>query len=51
VEICALGVGLDLSTYYSRSLATGLPQSLNNELFFDIAQLIGGHRQHSKPAR
>lgn len=50
VEICALGVGLDLSTYYSRSLATVLPRSLNNELFFDIAQLIGGHRQHSKPA-
>ena len=45
VEICALGVGLDLSTYYSRSLVTGLPQSLNNELFFEIARLVGGHRQ------
>jgi cobaltochelatase CobT len=46
VEICALGVGLDLGAYYSRSLATELPQSLNNELFFEIAQLIGGHRRH-----
>lgn len=46
VKICALGVGLDLSTYYSRSLATELPQSLNNELFLEIAQLISGHRRH-----
>jgi cobaltochelatase CobT len=44
-EICALGVGLDLSTYYSRSLATSLPQSLNNALFFEIVQLIGGCRK------
>jgi cobaltochelatase CobT len=44
-EICALGVGLDLSTYYSRSLATSLPQSLNNALFFDIVRLITGRRK------
>lgn len=45
VEICGLGVGLDLSAYYRRSLATELPQSLNNELFSNIAQLIGGRRR------
>lgn len=45
VEICALGVGLDLSPYYTRSLATELPQSLNNRLFSDIAQLIGSHQR------
>jgi cobaltochelatase CobT len=46
VEICGLGIGLDLSAYYSRSLATNLPQSLTNDLFLEIAQLISGHRQH-----
>ena len=46
VEICGLGIGLDLSAYYSRSLATNLPQSLTNDLFSEIAQLIGGHRRH-----
>ncbi len=45
VEICALGVGLDLSAYYSRSLATTLPHSLNNELFAAIATMIGGRRR------
>lgn len=46
VEICGLGVGLDLSTYYSHSLATELPHSLNNALLFEVAQLIGArHRQ------
>ncbi|PHV13578.1 cobalt chelatase [Janthinobacterium sp. BJB303] len=42
VEICGLGLGLDLGAYYSRSLATSLPASLNNELFSEIAQLIAG---------
>lgn len=42
VEICGLGLGLDLGAYYSRSLAATLPASLNNELFSEIAQLIGG---------
>ncbi|HCE08603.1 MAG TPA: cobalt chelatase, partial [Oxalobacteraceae bacterium] len=45
VEICGLGVGLDLSAYYSRSLTTNLPHSLNNELFADIAQMIGGRQR------
>jgi cobaltochelatase CobT len=45
VEICGLGVGLDLSPYYSRSLAITLPESLNNELLTEIAQLIGVRRR------
>ena len=45
VEICGLGLGLDLGAYYSRSLATTLPASLNNELFGEIAQLIGGRKK------
>ena len=42
IEICGLGLGLDLGAYYSRSLATALPASLNNELFSEIAQLLAG---------
>lgn len=45
VEICGLGLGLDLGAYYSRSLATTLPASLNNELFSEIAQLLGGRKR------
>ncbi|MDI3297478.1 cobaltochelatase CobT-related protein [Janthinobacterium tructae] len=45
VEICGLGLGLDLGAYYSRSLATTLPASLNNELFSEIAQLLGGGKR------
>lgn len=46
VEILALGVGLDLGAFYRRSLATDLSRSLDNELFFEIVQLIGGrHRR------
>ncbi|MNM39215.1 Aerobic cobaltochelatase subunit CobT [compost metagenome] len=45
VEICGLGLGLDLGAYYSRSLATTLPASLNNELFSEIAQLLGGSKR------
>lgn len=46
VDILGLGVGLDLSPFYRRCLATDMTQALDNELFFDIAQLIGGrHRR------
>lgn len=45
VEICGLGLGLDLGAYYSRSLATTLPASLNNELFSEIAQLLSGRKR------
>ncbi len=41
VEILGLGVGLDLSPFYRRCLATDMSQTLDNALFFDIARLIG----------
>lgn len=43
VEILGLGVGLDLSPFYRRSLATDMTQGLENTLFTEIVQLIGGH--------
>lgn len=46
VEILGLGVGLDLSPFYRRCLATDMSQALDNTLFFEIVQLIGGrHRR------
>ena len=46
VEILGLGVGLDLSAYFSRCLATDLSNGLDNQLFFDIVQLMAGrHRR------
>jgi cobaltochelatase CobT len=46
VEILGLGVGLDLSPFYRRSLATDMTQGLDNALFPDIVQWIGGrHRR------
>lgn len=46
VEILALGVGLDLSPFYRRCLATDMSQALDNALFDEIVQLIAGrHRR------
>lgn len=45
VEILGLGVGLDLSPFYRRSLAADLTQGLDNALFPEIVQLIGGGRR------
>jgi len=45
VEILGLGVGLDLGTFYPRHLATDMGYPLDNSLFFEIAQLIGGRRR------
>ncbi len=45
VEILGLGVGLDLSPFYRRCLATDMSQSLDNALFQEIVELIGG-RHH-----
>ncbi|HJV28775.1 MAG TPA: cobalt chelatase [Aromatoleum sp.] len=46
VEILGLGVGLDLSPFYRRNLATDMTQGLENDLFGEIVQLIGGrHRR------
>ncbi len=43
LELYALGFGLDLSTYYSNSLALDLPEILENGVFKDILQLLSRH--------
>lgn len=45
VEIVGIGVGLDLSPFYRRSLATDITQGLDNAFFSDFVQLIGGRRR------
>ncbi|WP_104205077.1 cobaltochelatase CobT-related protein [Billgrantia saliphila] len=46
VEILGLGVGLDLSPFYRRCLATDMAQALDTHLFDEIVELIGGrHRR------
>lgn len=45
VEVLGLGVGLDLSPFYRRSLATDMSQVLDTHLFDEIVDLIGGHRR------
>lgn len=45
VEILGLGVGLDLSPYYRRSLATDLARGLDNRLFAEIVELMRGRRR------
>jgi cobaltochelatase CobT len=40
IELYALGFGLDLSHYYSKSLALDLPEILENGVFKDILQLL-----------
>ncbi|MEA3252236.1 MAG: hypothetical protein U9Q35_11915 [Pseudomonadota bacterium] len=46
VEVLGLGVGLDLSPFYRRCLATDLAQGLDTALFDEIVALIGGrHRR------
>ena len=42
VEICGVGVGLDLSPYYRRSQALDLSASVSNEAFREILALIAG---------
>lgn len=40
VEIIGLGVGLDLSPYYRRSVSADFAQGLDNALFFELAELM-----------
>jgi cobaltochelatase CobT len=40
VEIIGLGVGLDLSPYYRRSISADFAQGLDNALFFELARLM-----------
>ncbi len=46
VEVLGLGVGLDLSPFYRRCLATDMSEALDTHLFDEIVELIGGrHRR------
>ncbi|HET8791317.1 MAG TPA: cobalamin biosynthesis protein CobT, partial [Modicisalibacter sp.] len=46
VDILGIGVGLDLSPFYRHSMTVDLSKALDNALFFEIVQLIGGrHRR------
>ena len=42
VEICGIGVGLDLSPYYSRSQALDLSTPPANAVFFEIVAMLAG---------
>jgi cobaltochelatase CobT len=42
VEIIGLGVGLDLSPYYRRSISADFARVLENALFFELARLMRG---------
>lgn len=44
VEALGLGVGLDLSPFYRRCLATDMSQALDTHLFDEIVELIGGRK-------
>lgn len=44
IELLALGVGLDLSRYYRRSLALDISQSLDNALFDEVVRLLASDR-------
>lgn len=46
IDVVGLGVGLDLSAYYARSLAIDPLQALTPAVFYEIARLLaGGHRR------
>ena len=45
VEILGLGVGLDLSPYYQRSLPIDLTQGLDNSVFDELLMLLAGRSQ------
>ena len=40
IDIMALGVGLDLSPYYQNNIAMDLSETVENQLFFDIAAML-----------
>jgi cobaltochelatase CobT len=45
IEILGLGVGLDLSPYYARSMAVDLSQGLDNVFFEEFLHLLSGRRR------
>ncbi|MYN13795.1 cobalt chelatase [Pusillimonas sp. TS35] len=47
IEIIGLGVGLDLSPYYTRSLAVDLSEGLDNAVFDELVKLLGARRKRA----
>ncbi len=45
VAVCGVGVGLDLSPYYGRSLALDLTAPPGNAVFHELLAWIAGHRR------
>lgn len=45
IDICGVGVGLDLGAYYPRSLAVDLEQGLDNRVFDELVRLLAGRRR------
>jgi cobaltochelatase CobT len=45
IELAAIGVGLDLSPYYTRCQAIDLAAPPGNAVFGDLLQLLAGHRR------
>jgi len=45
IELLALGVGLDLSPYYSRCQALDLSQTVGNSVFAELIALLAGHKR------
>jgi len=46
LEICALGVGLDLGCFYKRRLAIDLSSGVDDFLLGEIAKFFTSHRRH-----
>lgn len=46
VEILGLGVGLDLSPYYARSIAVDLSQGLDNAVFDEFLSMLAARRRY-----
>ncbi|MFZ9894871.1 MAG: cobaltochelatase CobT-related protein [Burkholderiaceae bacterium] len=46
LEICALGVGLDLGCFYTRRLAIDLSSGVDDFLLGEIAKFFTSHRRH-----
>jgi cobaltochelatase CobT len=45
IDICGVGVGLDLGAYYPRSLAVDLEQGLDNRVFDELVRLLADRRR------
>jgi cobaltochelatase CobT len=49
VEICALGVGLDLGCFYRHRMSLDLQDDLNDTTLLDIATLLASRRHRAIP--